>query len=452
MIVPRVFCATALAVAWLGLAPAAQNAALDYTQWRGPNRDGATSGFIVPTVWPETLARRWKIEVGLGYATPLVVGNRVYVFSRRGENEVMTALDISNGEEVWQNVYPVSFTMNKGAARHGPGPKSTPVFSQGKLFSIGMTGIVTAFNAETGKQLWQKRGSALVPTFTTHSFSPVVDRGLVIFHPGGHDKGAITAFDVNTGAVKWSWDGDGPGYGSPVIATIGGTRQLIALTQGKLVGLNVSTGGLLWERAFVSNNFTNSATPVVADATVIVSNGGPVTAFTITNRDKAWVAEEAWTNADVPYRLSNPVVIGGTLFGLSQRNSGQYFAVDVKSGKTLWTSESRQAANAAIAKSGTVIFSLEDDGELVVLLANTAKFEEIRRYKVAETDTWTQPAISGNRIFVKDVSSLTLWTITRSEGLRPSDSPTPSLAGAPKGPAPLRWGAPLARLPGAIQR
>ena len=99
------------------------------------------------------------------------------------------------------------------------------------------------------------------------------------------------------------------------------------------------------------------------------------------------------------------------LFSLSTRNSGQYFSVDAKTGKTLWLSEPRQAGNAAIAKAGDLLFSLEDDGELIVIRNSASAFEPSAPYKVAETATWTQPVISGNRIFVKDVSSLTLWTL-----------------------------------------
>src|SRR5205823_8992534 len=143
----------------------------------------------------------------------------------------MTALDAESGRVLWQTGYPAMFTMQSAAVRHGMGPKSTPAFSNGRLFSIGMTGIVTAFDAATGKQVWQKPGSANVPMYTSHAFSPLVDRGLVIFHVGGHEGGALTAFDVNTGEVKWSWPGDGPGYGSPVIAELGGTRQLVTNTQ-----------------------------------------------------------------------------------------------------------------------------------------------------------------------------------------------------------------------------
>lgn len=398
-------------VTLLAAAVSAQKPSPDYTQWRGQARDGSASAFSEPKAWPETLTQAWRTEVGLGYATPLVVGDRLYVFSRRGDEEVMSALDAASGKTIWQTGHPVSFTMNKGAARHGQGPKSTPVYADGKLFSIGMSGVITAYDAKTGKELWRKPGSDLLPTFTTHAFSPVVDRGLVIFHPGGHDKGAITAFDINTGAAKWSWEGDGPGYGSPMIVDLGGTRQLIALTQAKLVGLDVANGALLWERPFVSGNFTNSATPILAGQTVIVSNGGPITAVTVTRRDGKWTTEDAWTNADQPYRLSNPVLVGDTLFGLSTRNSGQYFAVDVKTGKSLWTSEPRRAGQAALVKAGQIVFSLEDDGELLVGRVGPTAFEPLSRYKVAESETWTQPTISGNRLFVKDVSTLTLWTI-----------------------------------------
>jgi outer membrane protein assembly factor BamB len=392
---------------------AGQNRSSDYTQWRGPNRDGgAAASFAAPTAWPERLTQKWKVPVGLGYATPLLVGNRIYLFSRQGDNEVMSALDPDSGKVIWQTGYPATFTMNAAAAKHGQGPKSTPVFSNGKLYSIGMTGIVTAFDASTGKQLWQKPGSSIVPMFTSHSFSPLVERGLVIFHVGGHNQGALTAFDVNTGEVKWSWSGDGPGYGSPIVAELGGTRQLVTITQGKIVSVDPVTGTVLWERPFVSSNFTNAVTPVVYGQTLIVSgNGGPTTAFSVKKLNNQWSTENVWENADVPYRLSNSVLVGDVLFGLSTKNSGQYFSVDAKTGKTLWTSEPRQAGNAAIVRAGDVVLSLQDDGQLVVFRSSSTAFEPVHRYMVAESETWTQPTVSGNRIFVKDVSNLALWTL-----------------------------------------
>jgi outer membrane protein assembly factor BamB len=394
----------------------AQARSTDWTQWRGPNRDGVIPSFTPPRDWPEQLARKWKVEVGLGYATPIVVGNRIYQFSRQGENEVMSALDADSGKSLWQTMYPAVFTMHSAAKVHGPGPKSTPVFSNGRLYSIGMTGVVTAFNAADGKQIWQKPGSPLVPTYTSHAFSPLVTGGVVVFHVGGHDKGALTAYDVNTGAVKWALAGDGPGfgpgYGSPVVANFGGTPQIVTITQSRLVSVDPVTGALLWERPFVSNNNTNGFTPVVYGQTLIVSgNGGPTIALSVTKRNNQWVTEQVWENADIPMRFANAVIVRDALFSLANRNSGQYFSVDAKTGKTLWVSEGRQAGNAAISTAGDVMLSLEDDGELVVIRSSQTAFEPVRRYKVADTETWAQPVISGNRIFVKDVSSLTLWTL-----------------------------------------
>lgn len=389
----------------------AQRPSNDWPQWRGPNRDGVAPAPADAKAWPDQLTQKWKIDVGLGYATPLIVGNRIYQFSRQGEREVMSAIDADTGKVLWQTGTAAPFTMHSAAATHGPGPKSTPVFANGRLYSIGMTGIVTAYDAASGRQLWQKPGSSVVPMYTTHSFSPIVDRGLVIFHLGGHNEGALTALDANTGDVKWTWKGDGPGYGSPVIADIAGTRQVITITQGKLVGVDAANGMLLWERPYTIANFTNSVTPVLYGQTLIVSgNGGPTTALSISKKGNEWVTETVWENADIPLRMSDAVIAGDVLFGMTTKNSGQYFAVDAKTGKTLWTSEGRQGQHAAIARAGDLLLSLEDDGELIVARNSKTGFEPLHRYKVADQATWGQAAYSGNRIFVKDVSSLALWT------------------------------------------
>jgi outer membrane protein assembly factor BamB len=313
---------------------------------------------------------------------------------------------------VWRTAYAAPFEMNSAAKVHGPGPKSTPVFFNGRLYAIGMTGAVTAFDAASGKQIWQKPASMPVPMYTSHAFSPVIEGNTVVFHVGGHDKGALTAFDLNTGQAKWAWTGDGPGYGSPIVADFGGVRQIVTITQGKLVAVDAATGALLWEQPLVSPNFTNSITPVRYGDTVIVwGHGGPMTAFTVRRNGAQWAVSPAWEAADLPGRMSNSVVDGDVMYGLTSRNMGQYYAMDAKSGKTLWNSAPRQAAQAALVRADNVLFSLENDSELVVFRTSRSGLEELRRYKVADAETWAQPAISGNRIFVKDVSTLTLWTL-----------------------------------------
>jgi outer membrane protein assembly factor BamB len=402
--------ALVLAVSGLTASVSAQNA-LDWPQWRGPNRDGTLASFAEPKSWPETLTRQWKIEIGTGYATPIVVGNRVYAFTRQDENEVMRALDAADGKVVWETSYPAPFQMNNATARHGPGPKSTPTFANGRLFTLGMSGKVTAFEAASGKQVWQKPSPPVEPSFHT-SQSALVDRDLVILHVGGNNQGALTAFDQATGAVKWAWDGDGPAYGSPILATFGGTRQVIVFSQQNLVGVDVANGQLLWKVPFVARSVTNSITPLVYGDTVIVSGQGkPLTAYRIAKRDGQWAAEIAWENDQLQMSFSNPVLVRDAVFSLSPLNSGQFFWADAKTGATMWRSAPRQAGNAAIIRSLDYLFVLKDDGQLMVAKSTPGGFEPLKTYTVADSATWTAPVISGNRFFVKDLTTLALWTL-----------------------------------------
>jgi outer membrane protein assembly factor BamB len=391
---------------------AAQNRSVDWPQWRGPNRDGAAASFVEPKSWPLTLNRKWKVEVGLGYAAPLVVGNRVYMFSRQGDNEVMSALDADSGKVLWQKRYHAPFTMNPAAAPHSAGPKSTPVLANGKLYSIGMTGIVTAFSAADGRQLWQKPASTVATLYTTHSFSPLVDGGLVIFHVGGHQKGALTAFNAETGDVKWQWSGDGPAYASPIVADFEGTRQVVTFTQDNLIGVAAATGQLLWRRPYSVPYTQNNITPILYNQTLIISGlEQPVVALRVVKKGGQWAIETVWENKEVSLSMANAVVARDTLFGLSARNSGQFFALDAKTGKTLWLGAPRQGENAAVVRGGDVLFLLRNDAQLIVARANPARFEAIQTYSVADSATWAQPTISGDRLFVKDVSWLTLWML-----------------------------------------
>jgi outer membrane protein assembly factor BamB len=383
--------------------------AFDWPQWRGPNRDGAVATFRAPSSWPEKLTEHWKLPVGLGYATPLLVGDRIYLFTREAEDEVLRALDAGSGNVLWRTTYPAPFEMNQATAKHGPGPKSTPTFANGRIFTLGMSGIVTAFDAATGRQLWQKPAPPVEPLYHTAT-SPLVDGNRVILHVGGHNDGALTAFDVATGEVKWRWTGDGPAYGSPMLFELSGTRQVVTFTQQNFVGVDAATGKLLWRRPYTTQSTTTSQTPILHEGYVIeAGRGNGITAVSVQPGDD-WSTSNVWHADEVSMHMSNGVAVDGVLYGLSHLNSGQYFALDLDSGRILWKSEPRQAENAAIVRAEDTIFSLEDDGELVVFRASPRALDVLARYPVATSATWAQPAISGNRIFVKDVSTLTLLT------------------------------------------
>jgi len=379
--------------------------AQDYPQWRGRDRSGEASGFSAPQSWPERLTRRWKVDVGEGYATPLVVGNLVYVFSRRGGDEVMTALDAATGRELWRSGYAAPYTPSSPASAHGAGPKATPAYSDGRIFTVGISGIVAAFAASTGEILWRSDPPAEAPFFSAAA-SPLVEGNLVFAHPGNY--GPLTAFDVRTGAVKWT-AGDQGFFASPLAATLGGTRQIVAVTRAAVIGVSIADGAILWTHPWPGGE--GGTMPIVYGATVIVGglNAG-VAAFTPLERGGRWFVEPAWTTKEVTLYISNPVVIGDAMFGLSRRSSGRFFALDAKSGAVLWLGPEREAANSAVSKAGEFVFFLKDDAELVIARSSRTAFDPVKRYIVAESATWAQPAISGRRLFIKDVASLALWT------------------------------------------
>jgi len=389
-------------------ATAAQRSPQDYPQWRGLNRDGAASAFAEPSSWPEALTRRWKVDVGVGYATPLVISDAVYTFTRRNETEVMTALEAATGKERWHTSYAAPYAPDTPAAAHGVGPKATPLFHNGRLYTLGITGIVSAFDAATGKLAWQTPAAPEHPSYGT-AVSPVGDKDLVIVHPGNH--GPLTAFDANSGAVRWTGTDRGA-YASPIIIELGGIRQVVTMTQDSVLGVSLSDGAKLWEYPWQSRSTPSAITPIVYQETLIVSSQAMgVTALKPARRGDKWVVDRVWETREVSLFLSNPVVVGDKLFGLSEKARGQFFALDAQSGKVLWLGQPRQASNTAIVKAGNLLLLLNDDAELIVARSSRTGFEPLKRYIVADSATWAQPAVSGNRVFVKDVSSLSLWTL-----------------------------------------
>ncbi len=386
--------------------------AQDWTQWRGANRDGVVTGFVTPKTWPDQLKSKWKVQVGVGHSSPVVVDNRVYLHSRQGESEVVAAYDLGTGKTLWQDNYPAEYAMNPAARGHGKGPKSAPVFSSGKLYTLGITGVLSCYDTAKGQLLWRKESLAMfkanAPLFGTAT-SPVVDRGLVIAFMGGNDSGALVAFDAKSGAEKWRWNGDGPGYSSPIIVDIAGKRQVVTQSQQNIIGIWADNGTLLWKIPFTTEYVQNIVTPIAYKEMLIFSglNKG-VFALRVDWRDNKWVTEKVWENKEVSMYMNSPVLSGNLLFGMSHRNKGQFFCLDANSGKTLWTGDPRQGENAAMVIGNGLIISLTNDANLIVTSATDKAATPIKQYTVASSPTWAHPVIVGRNILIKDENTLAM--------------------------------------------
>ncbi len=383
----------------------------DWPQWRGPARDGVASSFTAPATWPAQLTKKWQVTVGVGHASPVIAGNRIIVHARQGNRENVTAIDLASGKQLWQDGVDAPYTMNPAATGHGPGPKATPLVADGRVFTFGVSGIFSAHDLATGKLLWRKPATTPVQEYGTSS-SPIIDGANVIAFLGGNDAGALTAMDAASGTVKWRWTGDGPGYASPIVATIAGTRQVITQSQNKLIGVAAADGRLLWEAPLKTPYGQNSVTPLVVND-VVISAGldTPTIAYAITaNQGKGWTATPRWRNEQISMYMSSPAASGSTIFGLSNKNRGQFFAIDVATGKTLWVGKGREAENASIVRAGNFLLIATTNSELVVARPSATAFEEVKRYTVADSAMWAHPAFTGRTIAVKDVDKLIVWT------------------------------------------
>ncbi|HEX8161145.1 MAG TPA: PQQ-binding-like beta-propeller repeat protein [Pyrinomonadaceae bacterium] len=401
----------ALALLLAALTAAAQ----DWSQWRGAGRDGRTREPAFPSALPKTLKEEWRATVGVGHSSPVVSEGRVYEFARQGEEEVAMSFDLATGKQLWRAAYPVAYKMNEAALAHGKGPKSTPVVGGGRLYTLGITGVLSCFDAKAGTLLWRKEFSkeypATSPLYGT-AMSPVLLDGNLVAHVGGQDKGALTAFDAATGAVKWRYDADGPAYSSPVVATLAGARQLVTYTQKSLVGVDPAAGKLLWQLPAKTEYDTNSVTPVVYKDTIIYAreNQG-LSAVRVARQGDQFVAQEVWKNPENELYLNTPVVAGNLLFGLSVKKRGQFFCLDADTGKTLWQSEGRQGENASLVSAGRYLLALTTDSTLYLLAPSAKGFEPAAQYAVARSPVWAHPLVAGDHIVVKDETTLASFSI-----------------------------------------
>jgi outer membrane protein assembly factor BamB len=386
--------------------------AQDWPQWRGPNRDGIAPSLDRPS-WPEKLAKKWQVTVGAGHSSPVVAAGRIYLHTRVAEDEVVSAIDLGSGKTLWQDRYAAPYTMNRAATGHGKGPKSTPVFNNGRLYTLGISGIAGCYDAATGKRIWQKEFASRFPNTSPlygTAMSPLIDRGFVILHVGGHDGGALVALDAAAGDQRWSWDGDGPGYSSPVVAEWSGVRQVVTQSQSNIIGVGALDGRLLWKIPFTTPYVQNIVTPVLHNDMLIISGlEQPTRAYRLRLVGGKWTPLKVWENTDVSFYMSSPALATGRLYGLSNKRRGELVCLDASTGVLLWTGGPRTADNAAILVSFRAVMVLTTNSELIIAESGGSQYREIRRYTVADSPVWAHPAPAGDSFFIKDAETLSGW-------------------------------------------
>lgn len=403
----------ALRCAWVLLAVlgASPIAAQDWNQWRGPTRNGVVPAANAPAAWPSKWRRAWRAEVGEGYSSPVVADGRVFVHSRRDPDEIVTALDVTTGKTLWQQKYTTPFNKNQYAVGMAKGPHATPLVIGDRLVTLGAMGVLSAWNTRTGALVWRKDYSASIDTsklFTGTAASPLAEAGMVIVQIGSDIHGGrVIALDPRTGAERWTWQGKGPGYASPVAITVQGVRQIVTLTDSSIEGIDAKSGKSLWSVPFPDEWHENIVTPIWTGTHLIVSGPRQGThAYTIQQSAGEWKVTEAWKNPDVTMYMSTPVLLNGVLYGLSSKRKGQLFALDAATGTVRWATEGRAADHASILLTPTHVIFLTNGSDLILVRPSPEKFDEVRRYDVAESQTWAVPVLLPDGLIVRDATGV----------------------------------------------
>jgi outer membrane protein assembly factor BamB len=382
-------------------------AAADWPQFLGPDRNGTYSGPAIEIQWPEGGPRRvWEKKIGQGFAGPAVVGNRLLLFHRLGNREVVEALDASTGAPLWRHDYGTTYRDDFG---FDEGPRSVPVVAEGVVYTFGAEGMLSAIALETGKPLWS------VPTaerfkvpknFFGAAGSPLVLDGRVLLNVGG-PKAGLAAFDARTGSVLWTATDDEASYSSPTAADFGGQRLALFHTRSGLEIVDSAKGTVKHQFPWRSRSraSVNAAVPLVVGDVVFLSasygTGAAALRLGSSGLTKLWSSDEVLSS-----HYATAVHRDGMLYGFHGRQEyGQSFrAVELLTGKLLWSEEGFGAGTVTLASDRLLI--VRESGELVVAEASPRAFRVLARAPVLPGTVRAYPALADGVLYLRNETTL----------------------------------------------
>ena len=373
----------------------------DWPQWRGPNRDGVAAAVKAPAEWPSTLEKEWTATVGEGVASPVIVGSRVFVFARSEDDEFVRCLNLETGKELWKSgSYSAPYEAGPGEDQPTAEkrPRSTPTIAEGRVYTLGMSGVVACLEADSGKVVWRQQFAAL----PYGGQSPLLADGKCIVHVGDGKSGGVSAFEAKTGEIEWCFrDGSSPSSGSPILVDVAGERQIVMPTSRGLLGLSLRSGKKLWSVPTSGG----SCTPVLHGDLVIAPAGDkePLRALRIKKSDQGISVDEAWRARGHLLYFSSPVVAGNSLYGMSVSKFGHFFCMDAQTGELRWEGPARfgqteGGGNASIVRVGRTLLCLTDRCRLIVLDAEAPTYQPIAEYQITDTSHLGPPCVLGRSI------------------------------------------------------
>jgi outer membrane protein assembly factor BamB len=392
--------------------------ATDWIAFRGPDRDGVIVGSTIGTNWtdhpPELI---WKREVGPAWSSLLVVGERVFTQEQRGEKEVVVCYEAAAGNQVWVHEDTARFDESVS----GPGPRATPTFAGGRLYSLGGTGLLNCLEASTGKLIWQRdvkqASSAKLPMWAFSS-SPLVTEDLVFVYAGGEAGKALLAYRKQSGDLAWTAPAGASSYSSPQITRVAGVVQCLMLHDSGLTSFDPNSGAKLWETGVAMKGAPRCGQPrlIGTNQLLVATLGGLGSSLIeVTTNSSGWAAATKWDSKDLKPEFPDFVVHNGYAYGF---DIGIFCCINVADGKRTWKEGRYGRGEVMLLRDQSLLLISSETGELVLLAADPVAHRELARFQALQGKTWNHPVVIGDHVFLRNAQEMACYSIgTKSSKL-----------------------------------
>jgi outer membrane protein assembly factor BamB len=389
--------------------PAARVAHAAWPGFRGPARDGVIRGLRIATDWTASPPRElWRRPVGPGWSSFAIAGDLVFTQEQRGDDEIVSAYALTNGEPVWMHRDAARFWESNG----GAGPRATPAFHDGRLYTLGATGILNALDASTGRVLWSRNVSADTGAENPgwgFAGSPLVVGDLVIIAASGR----LAGYRAATGEPRWLGPEGGAGYSSPHLATIDGVPQVLLLRGSRTISVSPEDGALLWEHVWdpgvsiVQPAFTAEGDVLIAAGDAMGGQG--IRRVAVRRGPGGWTVAERWTTRGLKPYYNDFIVHAGHAYGFD----GSILAcIDLADGARAWKGGRYGSGQLVALPDQDLLLVVAEDGTLALVAAAPDGYTEVARFKAIEGKTWNHAAMAGDVLLVRNGEEMAAFRLT----------------------------------------
>ena len=373
----------------------------DWPGFRGPDRDSVIHGVKLATDWNASPPHAvWRRRVGPAWSSFVVVGDRLFTQEQRGNMEAVVCMAAETGQEIWAHEDPARFSDGQA----GAGPRATPTFDAGRIYSFGATGLLNCLDAATGSAIWTRNvtgdcdGQAPMWGFSS---SPLVAGGIVVVYAGGTIDQALLGYQADSGELAWKAVTGEVSYSSPQLASIGGQEQILFLSERGLTSVAPGSGEVLWNHEALRPKIWRAVQPrLVGDNQVLIgSEDLGLVLIDVAQSDGSWSAREHWVSTGIQPAYNDFVVHDGHAYGF---DGAIFCCIDLATGSRCWKGGRYGHGQVLLLADQPLLVVLGETGEAVLLAARPDKHEEIGRFQAIEGKTWNHPVIAHGRLFVRN--------------------------------------------------